>query len=553
MINRKMIKRYAVILTGLLFAMVFAVSAWAELVPGQPRLIQEDAYESGRLLVRFKPGISMAGESKALSVIDGEIIRNFRTPGLKLVELKGAASVSQSISALADMSTVLYAEPDYIVTTDATTPNDADFGLLWGMHQASDVDIDAPEAWDLSTGSASVIVGVIDTGVDYNHSDLVNNMWTNPGEIPGNGIDDDSNGWIDDVYGIDAVNDDGDPMDDHYHGTHCAGTIGAQGNNNTGVVGVNWNVSIMALKFLSAFGSGSTSDAITCIDYAADKGAHLTSNSWGGGGFSQGLKDSIENAGTIFVAAAGNNYGNNNDIYPHYPSSYDSPQIVSVLSTDASDSMSDFSNYGPSSVDVGAPGSDIWSTAPFNRYQYLSGTSMATPHVAGLAALLMAHEPALKSDPAALKSRILNTVDEVASLSGKCVTNGRINAFTALNEGGGGGDCDLDITLGYENGRIVIDLFVGTTAQRILNVRVSYMNKLVPLVQRRLRPVDPPRNIRLTLSPNFPSMGTIGILATLSSLQGEGITCSDWETINSGAADGAVIPENLSQFVESVD
>ena len=193
-----------------------------------------------------------------------------------------------------------------------------------------DADIDAPEAWDIGTGSTDVVVAVIDTGVDYTHPDLAANMWVNPGEIPDNGIDDDGNGYDDDVYGYDFCNYDGDPFDDHYHGTHCAGTIGAIGNNSEGVAGVNWRVKIMALKFLDATGSGWTDDAINCVEYSIQMGAKLSSNSWGGGGFDQALKDAIDaagQAGMLFVAAAGNG-GSDNDISRHIPP----VTIVKVLS-----------------------------------------------------------------------------------------------------------------------------------------------------------------------------------------------------------------------------
>jgi len=453
MIQTKKIRPQIVVILGLLISILLTATAWAEYQPGQSWQGQDSEYSSNRLLVRFNSSTSIAAMNNTLSSVNGKIARSYLAPGLKLIELDGSIAINDAVSLLAGDPDILYAEPDYIVHTAATTPNDPSFNLLWGLHQTSDADIDAPEAWDLSTGSANVVVGVIDTGVDYNHVDLASNMWVNPGEIPGNNIDDDLNGWVDDVYGIDTVNNDGDPYDDNFHGTHCAGTIGAQGNNGIGVVGVNWNVSIMALKFLDSSGSGYTSNAITCIDYAASMGAHLTSNSWGGGLPSQAMKDSIENANMIFVAAAGNS-GLDNDIYPHYPASYTSPQIISVLSTDSNDNLSYFSNYGSTSVDVGAPGSNIYSCQPGNRYQYLSGTSMATPHVAGLAALLMAYEPALITNPAALKSRILGGVDVLSSLAGRCVTEGRINAFTSLS--GGSGSLVIDIKANTSDGPVTI-------------------------------------------------------------------------------------------------
>lgn len=296
---------------------------------------------------------------------------------------------------------VKYAEPNYILRAIGM-PDDPRFPELWGMHNTgqtggvADADIDAPEAWDVTTGSSDVIIGVIDTGVDYNHPDLQANMWVNPGEIPGNGIDDDGNGVIDDVHGFSSANNNGDPMDGNGHGTHVSGTIGAKGNNGLGVVGVNWDVKIIGCQFLTPAGTGSTADAIACIDYMTDlKVNHgvdikATNNSWGGGGFSQALKDSIEaagEAGILFLAAAGNDTSDN-DVSPHYPSNYESDIVMSIASTDSSDGISWFSNWGATSVDMAAPGSAILSTVPGGGYESYSGTSMATPMVTGVAALV---------------------------------------------------------------------------------------------------------------------------------------------------------------------
>lgn len=330
---------------------------------------------------------------------------------------------------------------DYIYSI-AAAPNDTRYAELWSMNNTgqtggtADADIDAPEAWDLSTGSANVIVAVIDTGVDYNHPDLSPNMWHNPGETPGNGIDDDGNGYVDDIYGMDGCNNDADPMDDHYHGTHCAGTIGAKGNDGYGVVGVCWNVKIMALKFLNASGSGSTSDAVECMNYMIDqkqRGRNIVvaSNSWGGSGSDQSLLDAINaagNLGILFTAAAGNN-GTNNDSTPFYPACYNSNYVIAVAATDHNDALASFSNWGASTVDLGAPGVNILSDKPGSAFQALNGTSMATPHVSGTIGLLAAIFP---NDTALQrKTRILDYVDAVPALVGKCVTGGRLNAFKA--------------------------------------------------------------------------------------------------------------------------
>jgi subtilisin family serine protease len=429
------------------------------------------SYQPGRLIVRFAQSSSgqmaaMERRNQILSSMGGASIeREFQiVPGLCVVDLPAGMTVEEALQEFNSSTGVLYAEPDYRVSIDSTIPNDTFFSELWGMHNTGqsggtvDADIDAPEAWDISTGSSDIIVAVIDTGVDYTHPDLAGNMWVNTGEIPGNGQDDDGNGYIDDVYGYDFCNYDGDPMDDHYHGTHCAGTIGAVGNNSQGVAGVCWHVRIMALKFLDSGGSGWTSDAINCVNYSRIMGANLSSNSWGGGGYSQGLKDAIDAAGAagmLFVAAAGND-GGNNDSYPHYPSSYDSESLIAVMATDRYDNKSSFSNYGPVSVDLGAPGSSILSCQPGNQYQYLSGTSMATPHVAGACALLWSMNPA--EGNVEVKNILIETVDP--TLSGQCVSGGRLNLYNAIleikapwiiiepEEGtvGAGGSTDVDVT-----------------------------------------------------------------------------------------------------------
>ncbi|MCJ7579115.1 MAG: S8 family serine peptidase [Candidatus Aminicenantes bacterium] len=342
-----------------------------------------------------------------------------------------------TLQTLKTSSLVEYAEPDYLVHIDAQIPNDPQFDQLWGLQNTGqtvglvDADIDAPEAWDLVTGSSSVIVGVLDTGIDYNHEDLHANMWTNPGEVPNNNIDDDSNGYVDDYYGINAILENGNPMDDNGHGTHCSGTIGAVGNNGVGITGVCWLVKLMALKFLGNDGYGFVSDSILCIQYAINKGAKILNNSWGGGGYSIALKDAIEsakNAGILFLAAAGNDSQDIDNI-PHYPSSYDNENILSVAATDHNDALASFSNYGKVAVDVAAPGVSIRSTIPNNLYQNWNGTSMATPFVSGLAALILAQSPTLTW--LNIKDKILFGVDPLASLTNKVSRGGRINAFSS--------------------------------------------------------------------------------------------------------------------------
>lgn len=320
----------------------------------------------------------------------------------------------------------------------SATPNDGYWNVLWGLHGSNDVDMDAPAAWNLSTGSDEVVVVVTDTGVDYTHPDLRDNMWINPGETAANGIDDDGNGYIDDIHGINAITNSGNPMDDNGHGTHCAGTIGGRGNNGIGVAGVNWRVKIMATKFLSSSGSGSFFNGIKSIDYATmmkNRGVNVivSNNSWGGQGLYQPVREAIErarNAGIVFVAAAGNN-ATNNDTTPFSPAAEGVANIISVAALNSDGTMAYFSNFGAASVHVGAPGVSIASTYPGDRYVYLSGTSMASPHVAGAVALLASYNSTL--DWSALRSTILNTGRPLGALAGKSTTGKMVNLYSALS------------------------------------------------------------------------------------------------------------------------
>ena len=361
-----------------------------------------------------------------------------------------AASVADVRSWAAATAGVRYVEPDFVITTSAT-PNDPSYSRLWGLNNSgqtggvADADMDVAEAWDVTSGSRSVVVGVIDTGIDYNHPDLASNIWRNPGEIAGDGIDNDRNGYVDDVRGWDFANNDADPFDDEGHGTHVAGTIGAVGNNGVGIVGVSWNVSLMALKFLGADGSGSTSGAVAAINYATRMrqsfGVNVvaTNNSWGGGGFSSALRDAIAaggSAGVLCVAAAGNESANN-DATPSYPANYAGDAVFSVAATDSSNRLATFSNYGVTTVDVAAPGVGIYSTVPGNGYASYSGTSMATPHVTGTVALLAAANP--QATAAQIRTAILSTAVPLPALAGKVATGGLVNAAAALAAVGGGG------------------------------------------------------------------------------------------------------------------
>jgi subtilisin family serine protease len=317
------------------------------------------------------------------------------------------------------------------------TPDDQHFAIQWGFHQSSDIDVDAPEAWDRATGSSSTVIAVIDTGVDPRHPDLAPNMWRNTAEVAGNGVDDDANGFVDDVHGINAINSTGDPSDDHGHGTHCAGVIAGRGNNRSGVAGLMWEAQIMAVKFLNSDGSGSLFDAIRAIDYVTlmkSRGVNvvLSNNSWGGGPYMSPLYDSINRArtaGLLFVAAAGNN-GSNNDSTPSYPASYALDNIISVAAIDSQGNVATFSNYGEQSVDIGAPGVQIASTYLNNGYVYMSGTSMAAPHVSGALGLLASY--ASYASWAQLRDTLYSSGTSLPSLSGIVATGKLVNAHRML-------------------------------------------------------------------------------------------------------------------------
>lgn len=404
-------------------------------------------YAPNEIIVKFRDRVPEVNKTAALSRVAGTRLRVFRiVNGLEHHRLAPDVSMAEALKRYRQDPDVLYAEPNYIVRT-TTTPNDARFGELWGLYNNGQLGgtpgahINAPAAWDISTGSSGVVVAVIDTGIDYNHPDLSANMFRNTADCNTNGADDDGNGRIDDCFGIDRANNDSDPLDDYGHGTHVAGTIGGVGNDSAGVVGVNWNVNLMACKFLNAAGSGTTANAIGCLEYVKtmkDRGVNViaTNNSWGGGGYSQALFDAIQShqqAGILFIAAAGNGnaagVGLNNDQTPFYPCVTGLSNVICVAATTRSDERATFSNYGRRTVHIGAPGHDILSTTLNGTYDTWSGTSMATPHVTGVAALLKAADSA--RDWRAIKNLILAGGDNVASMA-NTVTRKRLNVFGAL-------------------------------------------------------------------------------------------------------------------------
>lgn len=416
---------------------------------------KEFEFVPNEVLIKFNMSDGKS-QSKALSLIQASVVETISTNAMEakgiakgeLILVSSKMNTLDAIKAIKDLPEVEYAEPNYIYRHNATS-NDTYYtdGSLWGMYgdatsPANQYGSQAGEAWAAGkTGSDQVYIGIIDEGYMYNHDDLAANAGVNPGEIANNGVDDDGNGYVDDVYGWDFDGNDNSVFDgvDDDHGTHVAGTIGAAGGNNLGVAGVVWNVKMLGGKFLGRRG-GSLANAIKAVDYFTDlkqrHGINLvaTSNSWGGGGFSQGLKDAIERAnqaGILFIAAAGNS-SNDNDASASYPSSYDNSNVIAVASITNTGGLSSFSSYGASSVDIGAPGSAILSCVPVRSkgnivsgYASYSGTSMATPHVSGAAALYASINPGATA--VQIKNAILSAAVPTSSLNAKVLTNGRLD------------------------------------------------------------------------------------------------------------------------------
>lgn len=427
--------------------------AQAQPLPGRSGGVAVQGQGSGsfvadEILVKVKPGVSVQALDKVSQQHNARVEKKIPRSQFSVVKLPKGLPVTEAVKLYRASPEVEYAEPDYILTPDQTapvTPADPDYPKMYNLNNLGqtggtpDADIDAPEAWNKTVGSPGVVVAVIDTDVDIDHPDLKGNIWVNKGEIPGNNLDDDNNGYVDDVNGWDFYNNDAtvyDAADGKTHGTHVAGTIAAEGSNGTGITGVSWNAKIMPLKFIGPTG-GKTSDAIEALTYAVNNGATISNNSWGGGNFSQALLDAIraaDTAGHLFVSSAGNggtdSIGDNTDIAPHYPSGYDSPNIISVGASNNTDALAGFSNYGPATVDLTAPGVGILSLAPGGLYRYASGTSMAAPHVSGVAALIKSKYPDL--DDGQLKARILGSVDRKPNLQSKVLSGGRLNADATL-------------------------------------------------------------------------------------------------------------------------
>ena len=417
------------------------------------------AETEAELLVRFKPGVSV-DEIKRIAARNNDLMDDEyeAVNGLVSIDDLDDADVEQTVRQYSAMNDLVeYAQPNYEIRLDpqdlpasghdlllrevSDGPNDPQFGQQWALNNLGQdggkerADIDALLAWTKTQGSEKIIVAVLDTGVDYTHKDLVSNMWTRPDSVPQ--YADDELGSFDDVHGFDADTNASDPMDENGHGTHCAGIIGAEGDNGEGIAGINWHVRIMPLKFLGRSGSGTTKNAIEAINYAIDRkkkgvNVRVINASWGSTQYSRALEDAIRAAGEqgiLFVAAAGNS-STDNDKRAHYPSNYKLPNVLSVAAMDRTDSLTSFSNFGAKTVHVAAPGRDILSTWLGSAYREASGTSMAAPQVAGVAALILANEPTMTVEK--LRDRILRSVDKVDSLDGKVSTGGRLCATQAL-------------------------------------------------------------------------------------------------------------------------
>ena len=412
---------------------------------------EPDDSDKAEVLVRFRSGTTRETIDRITAQFNDEVEDRIESvDGLDVIEDEDGKNAAEVVTQYLALPEVEYAETNSEIVLDHDDAgrkhvhaDDEMFFRQWGLSNSGEnggkagADISAMRAWAVTRGSSQVVVAVIDSGVDYTHPDLVNNIWTRPEIIKAYEDDDLTDGPIDDEHGFNVVEDNGDPMDDNGHGTHCAGIIGAEGGNGIGVAGVNWNVKIMPLRFMDGDGAGTTKDAIEAINYVIDRkragvNVRIISASWGSTTRSRALEDVIRRAydeGILVVAAAGN-ANSDNDQTPHFPSSYNLGNVVSVAALNRSDQLASFSNYGAKSVHVAAPGEEILSTWLEHGFSEKKGTSMATPFVAGVAALILSQNPKMSVDD--LRARLLKSVDPVPSLKGRVSSGGRINAAKAV-------------------------------------------------------------------------------------------------------------------------
>lgn len=423
---------------ALIYILLIAIATEAtEVVPGE-------------FLIKLKPDVKPVNTSAWTKLLQrkthwGRVKSLIPEMGIIVVKRSEFEPTGKAIAYFSKDRDIEKTEPNYIYEA-FKVPNDPMYKELWGLNnfgqEDSDgrngrkgFDIQAEKAWDIETGSKRIIVAVIDSGVDYKNENLRDNIWTNEKERNGTiGIDDDSNGFIDDIYGYNFFNDTSNPMDDYGHGTHCAGTIGAKGNDGVGITGVAWDVRIMSIKFLGDNGQGTLENGIRSILYATKMGANIMNNSWGGDPFSDLMKEAIEEANrknVIFVAAAGN-YAQLSDLNPVYPANYDVENVIAVAALENNGALASFSNYGGKTVHVAAPGYNILSTILRGELDSWSGTSMAAPHVSGIAALLLSKFPSLK--PVEVKNRLIKTSVPARGLKGHIVSGGIVSALKALTE-----------------------------------------------------------------------------------------------------------------------
>jgi subtilisin family serine protease len=391
-------------------------------------------YAEGEALVKFRQDLKgmMTERLRLLSELKVLVRNHYSSADIYRVKGSQGERAEDIVRRLRQDPAVEYAEPNYKRSVNVVVPNDPSYPSQWGLERLM-----CPEAWEIATGDRSIVIGIADSGIDYQHVDLSNNLWRNPGEDwvngrPGqNGVDDDDDGYIDNYYGINTRTGSGDPSDDQGHGTHVAGIIGAEGNNSRGVSGVNWRISIMALKFIGQNGFGTVADEIEAIEFARRRGVRVMNLSFGSPDFSTPERDAIAGAGGILFIAAAGNEGTDNDVLPSYPAGYDLPNVIAVANSVQTDSLAFSSNFGLQAVAVAAPGQSVLSTIPNNLYDTLSGSSMSTAFVSGLASLILASTGGLSVSE--LRDQILMTADVTPGLEGRILT-GRINALRALTE-----------------------------------------------------------------------------------------------------------------------